>query len=418
MKTVALKPIHPEPGRPLYVCVKEAVREAIDQRVYAVGERLPSTKALAEQLGVSLVTVHRALQELVGQGVLRRGQGRGTFVHEAYLDRAAVTEGLRFGLVFHGECSLADAYHGQVLEGVRRGAAEAGGDLVRLRFGEDWRNECHGYLYVNPFLDQLSKPPRFAGFRPDEASIAKLPPIVVVGASWERPGIQTIDTDNLDISRQAVAHLASLGHRRIAYLGGDDRISNSGDRFRGFRAAIAERRLDNDPDLLVAARGWKLDRTEADRLIALFRSADRPTAVFAGGFTLALDTYEAARAAGLRIPEDLSVVGVDDARTASYLTPPLTALRQPLIDMGATAVRRLVELLRDPTRTASHTLLRAQLIVRGSTSRPGYAADQPAPAHSGTALNGHSLDSDAGESEPVVHVTANGVPATRHFAGA
>lgn len=418
MKNVALKPIHPEPGRPLYVCVKEAVREAIDQRVYAVGERLPSTKALADQLGVSLVTVHRALQELVGQGVLRRGQGRGTFVHEAYLERAAVTEGLRFGLVFHGECSLADAYHGQVLEGVRRGAAEAGGDLVLLRFGEDWRNECHGYLYVNPFIDQLSKPPRFTGFRPDEASIAKLPPIVVVGASWERPGIQTVDTDNLDISRQAVAHLASLGHRRIAYIGGDDRISNSGDRYKGFRAAIAERRLDGGPELILPAKGWKLERAEGERLVALLRSPQRPTAVFAGGFTLALDTYEAARTAGLRIPEDLSVVGVDDARTASYLSPPLTALRQPLIDMGSTAVRRLVELLRDPSRTATHTLLRAQLLVRGSTSRPGLPADRSHPAHSGTALNGHPQDSDAGDAEPVVHVTTSGVPAARHFAGA
>jgi GntR family transcriptional regulator, arabinose operon transcriptional repressor len=132
--------------RRLYHTVKEAVRAAIDAGTFAPGHRLPSTKALSEQLSVSLVTVHRALQELVASGVLRRGQGRGTFVHEDYQDRAETSTGMRFGLVFHRESSLADYYHGQILEGVRQGADEFGVDLVLLRFGEDWRNECQGYL--------------------------------------------------------------------------------------------------------------------------------------------------------------------------------------------------------------------------------------------------------------------------------
>src|SRR3954451_14414667 len=145
-----LKAIVPQPGRPLYITARDAVREAIDQGVFTPGEQMPSTKELSEQLDVSLVTTHRALQELVNSGVLRRSQGRGTFVHNRYHERKHALTDTRVGLFFHREASLADYYHGQVLEGVRQVAQAMGADLMLLRFGEDIRNECHGYLFVNP----------------------------------------------------------------------------------------------------------------------------------------------------------------------------------------------------------------------------------------------------------------------------
>src|SRR3954469_9568737 len=107
----ALKTIVPPPGRPLYITARDAVREAIDQGVFTPGEQMPSTKELSEQLAVSLVTAHRALQELVASGVLQRSQGRGTFVHQRYIDRKKTISDTRLGLVFHAESSLADFYH-------------------------------------------------------------------------------------------------------------------------------------------------------------------------------------------------------------------------------------------------------------------------------------------------------------------
>src|SRR4051794_13909457 len=83
--TKLLRPVVPQPGRPLYLTARDAVREAVDAGIYCPGEQMPSTKELSEQLEVSLVTAHRALQELVGNGVLQRSQGRGTFVHHKYL---------------------------------------------------------------------------------------------------------------------------------------------------------------------------------------------------------------------------------------------------------------------------------------------------------------------------------------------
>src|SRR5437867_1565396 len=132
-----LKAIVPQPGRPLYITARDAVREAIDDGVFTPGEQMPSTKELSEQLEVSLVTAHRALQELVSTGVLQRSQGKGTFVHQRYLDRKDTLAGMRVGLYFHSDSSLADYYHSLVLDGVREASLKAGVDLLLMRFGED-----------------------------------------------------------------------------------------------------------------------------------------------------------------------------------------------------------------------------------------------------------------------------------------
>src|SRR3954452_1047407 len=138
-----LSVVNARPGQPLYQTVKEALCAAIDAGTFAPGEQMPNTKHLSEQLGVSLVTAHRALQELVLSGVLERSQGRGTFVHHRYDQRRKIAAAMRVGLVFHGEASLADFYHGQILDGVNQSAANEGIDLILLRFGEDIRNECN-----------------------------------------------------------------------------------------------------------------------------------------------------------------------------------------------------------------------------------------------------------------------------------
>lgn len=371
-RSVKLAPVDAKPGQPLYHSVKDAVRAAIDSGVFPAGHRLPSTKALSEQLSVSLVTVHRALQELCASGVLRRGQGRGTFVHEEYRDRVETSTGMRFGLVFHRESSLADFYHGQILEGVRQGADEFGVDLVLLRFGEDWRNECQGFLYVNPFRVQLARPPRFGAKRGPKQSAPAGPPVMVVGASFDVDGVSNVDTDNRDIARQAVLHLTAIGHERVGFVGGTGEVSNDRDRREGFEAALAERGLRGSDHWNIASPGWRLDDASRETLIQRLRSDDRPSAIFAAGYYFALDVFSAAHDAGLRIPADLSVVGVDDPPSAMHLHPPLTTLRQPLTQLGKLAARHLFDQIGEDRPTVQRTTLRAELVERRSTAPPTH----------------------------------------------
>src|SRR5437762_562858 len=134
-----LKPVVAQPGQPLYQTVKQMVREAIDSGIFVPGEQMPSTKQLSETLSVSLVTAHRALQELVMAGVLQRTQGKGTFVHDRYARDRVISE-CRLGVVFNQEASLADFYHGQILEGARRGVYSGVGAPAGW-----FRGQCAGF---------------------------------------------------------------------------------------------------------------------------------------------------------------------------------------------------------------------------------------------------------------------------------
>jgi LacI family transcriptional regulator len=349
-----------QPGRPLYAAVRDAIRDAIDAGAYAPGEQIPSTKELSEQMSVSLVTAHRALQELVADGVLERAQGKGTFIHPRYLDRKSTRVQTRVGLVLHQQSSIGDFYHGQIFDGVRQAAAEHRVDLILLRYGEDGgRSSCAGYLFVNPLPRELET---FAG------SSAQKQPVLVVGAKSDVRRVASLDVNNVDLAHHAVKHLRSLGHTRIGYVGGDDTISNSSDRWLGFRDACRECDVTVHAACNIRSRGWRLEDDERATLTKMLSNGNRPTAILAGGYDFALDVYAAANAAGLKMPQDLSVVGVDDPPSAAHLTPPLTTLRQPLVELGHAALTALFERISGTSRRLDTRQLRGELVVRSSTS--------------------------------------------------
>jgi GntR family transcriptional regulator, arabinose operon transcriptional repressor len=357
--TKDLKPVQPQPGKPLYLVAKDRIRQAIDAGVFGPGEQMPSTKELSEQLEVSLVTAHRALQELVNAGILQRSQGKGTFVHQAYLEGRRTIGESRVGLVFQRDASLGDFHHGQILEGIRQAAHEHNVDLILLRYDDDVRKECDGFVYVNPLPSELQ------GIAARHKN-----PTVVIGARADSPAVCSIDVDNVQLARQAAAHLLGLGHTSLAYVGGTDEIGNNRDRWAGFVAGLSEKQIPPRPQWALKHAGWRMDDREEQDLARMLTGPSRPTAIFAAGLFDALDVYAAARSAGLKIGEDLSVVAVDDPPSAPFLSPPLTTMRQPLLEIGRGAVEALVERFRKEDVPPQNRLLRAELVVRASTVPP------------------------------------------------
>lgn len=358
MPVPKLKAVKPQPGRPLYETVMNALVEAIDGGAFAPGQQMPSTKQLSEQLGVSLVTAHRALQEMVLGGVLERSQGRGTFVHHRYFQRKQIASAIRVGVVFHREASLADFFHGQIFDGVFRAAGVSSIDLILLRFGEDIRNECNGYLFVNPFPEEV------AGLAAD---LKRGQPGLVVGAQSDAVGLPAFDVDNVEIARLAVKHLSSLGHERIGYIGAAYKISNSRDRWNGFHDACDELAIECEETHIVKGGGWRLTDDELEKLARVLSSNNRPSAIFAAGYSFALAAYQVARSVGLRVPDDLSIVAVDDPPGGEYLAPPLTTVRQPLFDLGQDAISALAARITKNAPLESRRFA-PQLIVRRSTA--------------------------------------------------
>jgi LacI family transcriptional regulator len=179
------------------------------------------------------------------------------------------------------------------------------------------------------------------------------------------PSVSAAHTSGAD---QAMRHLLELGHRRIAQITGPRGWLATEDRRRGYRAALAAAGILPDPMLeKEAIPEIEPGREAAAELLDLH---DRPTAIFAFNDNIAIGAIQAARARGLRVPEDLSVVGFDDVEHATIVTPALTTVRQPLAEMGRTAVSLLMRLLERQRFETLHVELATRLVVRESTAPP------------------------------------------------
>jgi LacI family transcriptional regulator, galactose operon repressor len=180
--------------------------------------------------------------------------------------------------------------------------------------------------------------------------------------------IPSVSSDHGQGANQVMEHLLGLGHRKIAAITGPKTWVASAERLNGYYAGLARAGIVQNPDY-VAEADFEIEGgiAAAKRLLDL---PDRPTAVFAFNDGLALGAVLAARSRGLRVPEDLSVVGYDDTEVAPALMPPLTSVRQPLAEMGRMAVALLLRLLEDKNANVLSVELATKLVVRESTAPP------------------------------------------------
>lgn len=165
----------------------------------------------------------------------------------------------------------------------------------------------------------------------------------------------------------AARHLATLGHKRIAHIHGPKTFRSAHERLFGFREGLSEFGLELSNDLTVEA-GYTYDSgvQAADQLLA---RVDRPSAIFAGNDEMAIGIYTSARKAGLKVPEDLSIVGFDDTPMAARIWPPLTTVRLPIREMGREAALSLLHAVSENGKRRRESFT-PEIIVRESTTKP------------------------------------------------
>jgi LacI family transcriptional regulator len=195
---------------------------------------------------------------------------------------------------------------------------------------------------------------------------ARLPLVVVDPANIPQPDVTSVGSTNFAGGMAAAQHLLSLGHRRIGYVGGQPTSACNQARMSGFRSAMDSVGMEVPPEYI-----WLSDFLYDDGVAggsAMLDLREPPSAIFAGSDEVALGILEAARARGLRVPEDLSLVGFDDTEVARLASPPLTTVRQPLREMGAVALRTALQLVAGEQVSSHHVELATTLIVRGSAA--------------------------------------------------
>lgn len=173
--------------------------------------------------------------------------------------------------------------------------------------------------------------------------------------------IHSVIFDDVQGGELATHYLISQGHRVIAYLGGPSNYAENRKRLSGYRRALASAKIPFDPSLVSAGNG-RIDSGQlAKALVALPAG---PTALFCYNDMAAIGALSALRQAGLRVPEDLSIVGFDDISFARYVDPPLTTVHQPKEEMGRIAMHMLLELLEQ--KNVANVVVPGKLIVRES----------------------------------------------------
>lgn len=346
--------------------VHTQIVEHIRSGIYLPNKRLPGERDLARQFDVSVGTVVRALDELTRAGWLERRRGSGTYVRLEQPVAASeivfvvpyqtdITEHVYLSPLFGALCDVC----------YREGIPLKIGNIVE----PEWallpeRFPQGAYYIVSPSITS-------------EALLRELwlakHPMVIVGASWNHPvSFPTVDSDNRDGARRGVEYLLNLGHRRIVLINGTEQDANCRDRALGYQDALQAWDGDVDERLIVwAGSNMTLNPVPRNRLADLLLSRQRPTALFCAGYFLALEAMDVARQLGLAIPEQLSVLAFDDTRSAQYLQPPLTTLRQPLRAIGQMGAEKLIAMMRTGHREESqHTRMPVELITRQSCATP------------------------------------------------
>lgn len=204
-------------------------------------------------------------------------------------------------------------------------------------------------------------------------------PLVLLDPGVRAVGVDSISIDNVGGATAAVDHLLDLGHRRIATIAGPAQNADARQRLEGWKKALVARGVPADPAFVTTG-----DFTEPSGYAGVARLLElrpRPTAVFVANDYMAIGAMSALAQAGLRVPEDMAIVGFDDIAMARYLNPPLTTVHVDLLDLGARAVQRLVDVREGTPARRRHEITPARLVIRRScgSREAGIEARSAAP---------------------------------------
>jgi DNA-binding LacI/PurR family transcriptional regulator len=192
--------------------------------------------------------------------------------------------------------------------------------------------------------------------------------IVFVNGALNSLSVPSVAVDERSAGELATQHLLDLGHKRIGYVAGPDYYLPTQQKAAGREAALRAAGLEPD-GLVVYAADFSVEHGRA-ALRRLLESTAPPTGVICSSDLMAMGVLQEAAARGLRVPDDLSVVGFDGIEAAAWTSPPLTTVEQPIEDIAETAVNALRSLIDDPQKPLPDYSFRPQLNVRGSTASP------------------------------------------------
>jgi DNA-binding LacI/PurR family transcriptional regulator len=329
---------------------------------------VPTIRKVADEAAVSIATVSRVLNNTgaVSENVRQRVLGvAGRLGYSGA--RRSMTNFI--ALAYTGRSSPTSPYDVAALEGMCRAAEEGGFDVAIVRLQADRRpTETYGQLLqrkgIRAALLRTTADTRHICTELAEEGF----PCIVVGDCFaDEPAVSYVCADSRATSQQAVEHLISLGHRRIAIAISHVPDHDHQDRLFGYEQALKDNHI--DLDLKLIHRVWAMQPNGAQVLRALMSLPDRPTAIFIADPLVAVGAINQAHEMGVKIPEDVSIIGFDDADMRSNIFPKMSAICQDARQLGYDAMTALTRSLVDDSAMPIRKRYPTWLELHGTAGR-------------------------------------------------
>ena len=331
----------------------------------------PTSHDVAKKAGVSVATVSRVLNgsPLVTESARRKVMRA---VKELNYQPNRAAQRLRagnshvIGLIIS---DIQNPFFTSVVRGIEDVAYQHGYSLILCNSDEDPEKEK---LYVNVMRSEEVAGVILASASEENPQVDDLIefniPVVALDRQIDDRQIDSVLAKNIDGARAAVKHLIELGHHCIGYIGLPLTRTPGKERYEGYQRALSEHTLSVSQDFVRIADA----KQHGGYLNTLDLLTQQPcvTALFVANNLMTLGALDAIRERGLKIPDDISIIGFDDMPWANLLQPPLTAIAQPTYELGRRAAELLLGRLKDHEKPVTHEHLETRLIVRGSTSQP------------------------------------------------
>jgi GntR family transcriptional regulator, arabinose operon transcriptional repressor len=369
-----------------YMAIKQQILQMIREGKYGSGDRLPGENELAAIYGVSVITSKKALEELVKDGSIYRVKGSGSFVADPkqkkkpeHVNRIAMV--LPLGSNTGGGMELfssveavakSQGYHVSVENTHRNPQKER--DILRGLL----KDNVKGIIYYPSFSSE--------NFDLIKKLAMERYPIVIIDKSIRDIGIDTVLSDNYRGSKEMTRYLVGCGHRRIIFAceSDIDVVSSIRERFLGYCDALSEAAIPLDVDLVMHPDAGHDQGVERNGIARFCREVAEKvkedasiTAVQVASDSNAVELISQCAKKGIDVPGDVSIVGFDDLDIASYITPPLTTVKQSFGAISRVAAELIFKRIANKDRKDEKVLIPVELVIRKSCRAIDGAARKP-----------------------------------------
>lgn len=340
---------------PKYVIVKDKIKRAIKNR--EIVDKLPGERVLAKEFGFSYMTIRKAIDNLVVEGVLYKLPTKGTFVAKGKKAKKE-TKVIGYYLDSTIAAGLTSPYYSLMFNALEKKASRHGYSL--LYFSDV--GDAHSPKHIKKVDGVIA-----SCFPRNENIIHNINnhvPVVAIDNSSSDKTIPSVIIDNYNAVLNSINYLCSIGHKRIGFMTGLHDSDVGKNRIAGYISGLQNHGIEIEDELIYKGNySFESGSEGAEYYLSL---KNPPTAVMCANDAMAISVISKALKYNLNVPKDISVVGFDDITVASQISPALTTVAAPVKDIADKAIDMLIKSIKSEETERQHIALSAELIVRGS----------------------------------------------------